>query len=286
MAGKAKPKSKTVSKRAKAPALDPEKVAELVDYRSQGFTSADIAAEQKMSIEDVIAHLNAGLSDDYEEPPDFQVRLEIKRLQNLQRAMMAQASAGDVEATKQVLVLEEKIARAKMQLFPDIRQLFGDVALWRRANIVASKGGRPPHRPTQASIKQVDALAQARTPLTVIAKILGISINTLKEHYSFTLETARHRLLGAAHGTIADAVYKGDVRAAIHVTERIGAPEWKPPVAPTFDKQKTDPAGSTTAHEIVVHGGLPQGSTAANPGGDAQTLIEAEAAARGDGDGE
>lgn len=280
MAGKAKPKPKTSRKRAKSDALDPEKVAEIVDYRSQGYSSADIAAELKMSIDEVIEHLNVGLSDAYEEPPNFHVRLEIKRLQNLQRAMMAQASAGDVEATKQVLVLEAKIARAKMQLFPDMRELFGDVTLWRQINIdptKKNKGGRPPHQPTQATIKAVESLALVRTPVKVIAKVIGTGEDQIRKHYAVVLETARTRLLAAAGGTIVDAIYKGDANTSFKVLERVGPKEWQPPVSPTFDKGKVDPAGSIERREVVVHGGLPAGSTADNPGGDAQAALDAEA---------
>lgn len=280
MAGKAKPKSKTNRKTAKPAAFDPERVAEIVDYRSQGYFPPDIAAELKMTVEDVIAHLEIGLSEDYEEPPNFHVRLEIKRLQTLQRAMMAQASSGDVEATKQVLVLEAKIARAKMQLFPDMRELFGDAALWRQANIdptVKNKGGRPPHRPTQATIKMVESLAIVQTPIKIIAKIIGTGENQIREHYAFVLETARTRLLAAAGGSVVEAIYKGDANVGFKVLERVGPKEWRPPESPTFDRSKVDPASAEKSDAIIVHGGLPQGSTPENPGGDAQAALDADA---------
>lgn len=275
----AKPKAKTRKKRIKDAGLDPEKVAEIVDMRTQGYSSRDIAEQLKMTVPEVIAHLECGLTDEYEEPPNFHVRLEIKRLQNLQNSMLIHATAGDQEATKLVISLEEKIARAKLQLIPDMKELFGDLSLVRRANLMpgtVDKGGRPPHRPTQASIKTVEAMAIAQQPLVVIARCLNISINTLREHYSFSLETARARLVSAASGTLSEAIFKGDVRAALHVLDRVGPKDMRPP-APTFDRAKVDPAGSDQKHEIIVHGGLPQGSTAANPGGDAQAKIDAEA---------
>ena len=276
----AKPKAKTRRKRVKDAGLDPEKVAEIVDLRTQGYSSRDIAEQLKMNVPEVIAHLECGLTDEYEEPPNFHIRLEIKRLQNLQNSMLVKATAGDQEATKLVISLEERIARAKLQLIPDMKELFGDLSLVRRANLTpgtVDKGGRPPHRPTQASIKTVEAMALAQQPLVVIARCLNISINTLREHYSFSLETARARLVSAASGTLSEAIFKGDVRAAIHVLDRVGPKDMRPPVTPTYDRAKVDPAGSDQKHEIVVHGGLPQGSTAANPGGDAQTKLDAEA---------
>jgi hypothetical protein len=279
MAGKTKPKARTARKAAKAPAFDPEKVAEAVDFRTQGYGVRAIANEMGLDIATVIEMLELGLSEDFEEPAHFHTRLEIKRLQLLQQKMMESATAGSEEATKVVITLEQKIARAKLALFPDMRSVFGNLdQLIRQANLGPNKGGRPPHRPTLSTMAQVEGMAVARVPIETIAKILGTGVDQVKKHYAVILETARSRLIGAAAGTITTAIYNGNVEASFKVLGQIGPNDMKTPVAPTFDRAKTDPAGSLTDHEIIVHGGLPQGSTPENPGGDAQAKLDDDAA--------
>ena len=53
-----------------------------------------------------------------------------------------------------------------------------------------AKVGRPPHVPTEALRKQVEAMASFGVPQDAIADVLGIAIRTLTNHYKATIRTA------------------------------------------------------------------------------------------------
>jgi hypothetical protein len=50
------------------------------------------------------------------------------------------------------------------------------------------KGGRPPHQPTEATRKQVKALAAYGVPQDEIGRVIGISKPTLERHYREELD--------------------------------------------------------------------------------------------------
>lgn len=51
-----------------------------------------------------------------------------------------------------------------------------------------AKGGRPPHQPTEATRKQVKALAAYGVPQDEIGRVIGISKPTLERHYREELD--------------------------------------------------------------------------------------------------
>lgn len=56
--------------------------------------------------------------------------------------------------------------------------------------MAGSKGGRPPHEPTERTRAEVQALASFGTPQNEVAAYIGISKHTLEKHYSEELHAA------------------------------------------------------------------------------------------------
>src|SRR4051794_35682031 len=52
------------------------------------------------------------------------------------------------------------------------------------------RGGRPAHTPTEATRRQVEAMATYGIPQLDIARVVGISKNTLEKHYRDELDLA------------------------------------------------------------------------------------------------
>jgi len=75
--------------------------------------------------------------------------------------------------------------------------------------------GRPPHKPTAATRKQVDAMAGYGIPQFDIARVLGISVITLLKYYREELETAAIRANAAVAQSLWRMATNGNVAAAI-----------------------------------------------------------------------
>ena len=67
-----------------------------------------------------------------------------------------------------------------------------------------NKGGRPPHKPTAETIKEVKALASFGVPQTEIAKYIGISHVTLEKYYRDILDTSAIK----ANSLVAQSLFK------------------------------------------------------------------------------
>src|SRR5919107_4365711 len=111
-----------------------------------------------------------------------------------------------------------------------------------------SKGGRPPHQPTEATRKQVKALAAYGVPQDEIGKVIGISKPTLERHYREELDRGEVE----ANAKVAESLFRkatGDgaqaVTAAIFWLKTRA--RWK---EPTLDAAVTLSAD----HTIAGHG--------------------------------
>lgn len=67
-----------------------------------------------------------------------------------------------------------------------------------------SKGGRPPHDPTPAMRKQVEAMSAYGIPQDEICKVIGVSIPTLEKHYRAELDTAAAK----ANARVAESLFR------------------------------------------------------------------------------
>ena len=75
--------------------------------------------------------------------------------------------------------------------------------------------GRPPHQPDPASRRLVEHHAAIGTPHEQIAKLLQLSLNTLKKHYPEELELGLARANAVVSGTLFAEAKSGNITAAI-----------------------------------------------------------------------
>jgi DNA-binding XRE family transcriptional regulator len=121
--------------------------------------------------------------------------------------------------------------------------------------MATGKGGRPPHEPSEASRRQVRALAAYGIPQDEIARVIGVSKPTLEKHYRPELDRAETE----ANAKVAESLFRkatGDgaraVTAAIFWLKTRA--RWK---EPTLDAAVTLSADHTIAgllHRIASHG--------------------------------
>ncbi len=103
------------------------------------------------------------------------------------------------------------------------------------------KGGRPPHEPTEATRRQVKALAAYGIQQDEIGRVIGISKPTLEKHYRDELDRAEVE----ANAKVAESLFKkamGDgsqaVTAAIFWLKTRA--RWKEPALDTTMKLSAD----------------------------------------------
>ena len=75
--------------------------------------------------------------------------------------------------------------------------------------------GRPPHEPTPALRRLVEHHAATGTLHRQIAKLLGLSLNTLKKHYREELDLGLARANAVVSGTLFAEAKRGNITAAI-----------------------------------------------------------------------
>lgn len=136
-----------------------------------------------------------------------------------------------------------------------------------------NKGGRPPHAPTPASRKQVEAMASYGIPFADIAKVIGISEPTLRIHYREELDTGATK----ANAMVAQSLFKRaisdgqqSVTAAIFWLKTRA--RWKEPpqdhnhrgAVGAFDLSKVSDADLERLERILG----PAAVTGADPGGE------------------
>ena len=70
------------------------------------------------------------------------------------------------------------------------------------------------HQPTDASRKQIEALASFGVPRNEIARVAGICLNTLSKHYGDTLDIAATKANSLVAQSLFNRAVKGDGAAA------------------------------------------------------------------------
>ena len=73
--------------------------------------------------------------------------------------------------------------------------------------------GRPSHQPTPKELKYVEALSSYGVPEDDIARVVGITIKTLRKHYRDQLENGATRANAQIAGFLFTAAKKGSVPA-------------------------------------------------------------------------
>ena len=103
------------------------------------------------------------------------------------------------------------------------------------------KGGRPPHEPTEASRKQVKAIAAYGVPQDEIGKVVGVSKPTLEKHYRDELDRAQSEV----NAKVAESLFRkatGDgaqaVTAAIFWLKTRA--QWREPTQDTHMRLSAD----------------------------------------------
>jgi hypothetical protein len=117
------------------------------------------------------------------------------------------------------------------------------------------KGGRPPHVPTEATRKQVKALAAYGVPQDEIGKVIGVSKPTLEKHYRDELDRAQSE----ANARVAESLFRkatGDgaqsVTAAIFWLKTRA--QWKEPPTDTNMNLKADSSIAGLMARIATSG--------------------------------
>ena len=82
-------------------------------------------------------------------------------------------------------------------------------------NRFGPRGHYPAHQPTDATRKQVEALASYGVPQDDIAKVIGISSLTLRGHYADILATARIKANSMVAQSLFQKATKGDGQASV-----------------------------------------------------------------------
>ena len=118
-----------------------------------------------------------------------------------------------------------------------------------------SKGGRPPHQPTEATRKQVKALAAYGIPQEEIGKVVGVSKPTLERHYREELDRGELE----ANAKVAESLFKkatGDgsqaVTAAIFWLKTRA--RWKEPATDTNMNLRAEGSIGALLGRIASHG--------------------------------
>ena len=81
-------------------------------------------------------------------------------------------------------------------------------------NRTDNRGRGRAHQPTDASRKQVEALASFGVPRGEIAKVAGMCLNTLSKHYGDTLDIAATKANSLVAQSLFNRAVKGDGAAA------------------------------------------------------------------------
>lgn len=75
--------------------------------------------------------------------------------------------------------------------------------------------GRPPHAPTEQTREAVKALVVAGMVHDDIARIIGVSDETLRKHYRDELDTGLERAIGNVSNTLLQKALNGDTASII-----------------------------------------------------------------------
>jgi hypothetical protein len=96
----------------------------ITDYRRQSASYAEIAAEAGITVAEAVAiikeYVNSAATDD----PETIRRLDIERIELGLEGIVQQASAGDYEAIRTMLLLMDRRQRLEAKQTPSIAEMF------------------------------------------------------------------------------------------------------------------------------------------------------------------
>jgi hypothetical protein len=131
-----------------------------------------------------------------------------------------------------------------------------------------SKGGRPPHTPTETTSKQVERMAAIGLPETDIATVIGITAPTLRRHYRKELDIGLAKANLAVATNLFRQATKDDPRSFPHIKFwlncRAGWSEYAPPPPP-----RPEPLGKKQVRQLeaeTAEQGTTWGDVLAKPG--------------------
>jgi N-acetylglucosamine kinase-like BadF-type ATPase len=96
-----------------------------------------------------------------------------------------------------------------------------------KSTVIKKKRGRPKYTPTPDVRQKIEAMTTAGLREEVMARILDISRNTLRQYYALELETGRDKALAGNTVALMNAARKGNVTAMIYLQKCLGGNEWK-----------------------------------------------------------
>lgn len=118
-----------------------------------------------------------------------------------------------------------------------------------------SRGGRPPHQPTEATRKQVKALAAYGIPQEEIGRVIGVSKPTLERHYREELDRGELE----ANAKVAESLFrKATGEGAQAVTAAIfwlkTRARWKEPATDTNMNLRAEGSIGALLARVASHG--------------------------------
>jgi hypothetical protein len=216
-----------------------------IDYRLQGHDYIQIAEAmsadtenvgRKITVEYATELVTKGLNALYREPAKEAILLDLQRVNQMMTTAYANAAQGESHSIDTMLKLMDRRAKLEALLVP--QQVKTD-ELVASIKIEARGRGRPQHVPTETTRLMVEAFAISGAPQTIMAKRLGISVDTLTKHYADVLEYGEQVLIADAVGQLAQSVRRGR-EASVFFTLKTRA-RWR----------------ETNAHEISGPDGTP-----------------------------
>lgn len=140
---------------------------------------------------------------------------------------------------------------------------------------IVPRNGRPPHVPDARTARQVEAMAGYGVPLANIAKVVGISENTMRKYYLDEIELGAtkanakvseslfRKATGDGPQSVTAAIFWSKVRCGWREVQRheYSGPDGGPiPQAHTMDLSKLDDAQlEALARLVAVAGGSSKG---------------------------
>jgi transposase-like protein len=258
-----------------------ELVEEALDYRKQGYTVREIAPAMGIQMNVCADMIREGLEATQVDDRRTTAQLEIQRIQDAQKNIATNVANGEPDAIRTMRSLEKDLAEAKVRLDPEMREIFGNAALFELGKVWTTTGkrrnGRPPHQRTRETVAKVEVLVLANLSRDVIAQLMGLDRRTLDKHYGTMMDLAKAHVTGKLVGTVIEGGTR-DPRLGLEILSRQGVEGFKAPIhtpqANGTGKNNSDEydpatgAARTVIHRIEVMGGLPSGSTPEKPEGD------------------
>jgi hypothetical protein len=257
-------------------------IEEALDYRKQGYSVTEIAPAMGVSVSEAKALISEGLEATLIEDRRTAALLEINRIQDAQKAIATNVANGEPEALRLMRSLEKDLAEAKVRLDPEMREIFGNAALFELGKLWTKgkgrgRGGRPPHQPTVATIAKVEVLVLASIPRDEIAQLMGLDRRTLDKHYGTVMDLAKAHVTGKLVGVAIEGATK-DPRLALELLSRrkvdgfVVQSDTPKPIGKNNSDEYISGGAAGGAREVVhrveVIGGLPPGSRPDKPEGD------------------